>query len=153
MKRSGWLAALVGILCMGVGWADDGAWTGDQGEVVRVVRDAYVDGIHNFRRVEAVRRGFHPGFEMLILRDDSLAKLPIGDWIENLERANRTNPLPENHTPTVEANFLFVEVTGDVAVVGLELVRQEKVIFTDYLSLYRFSDGWRIVGKVFHRHP
>jgi len=23
---------------------------------------------------------------------------------------------------------------------------------TDYLSLYRFPDGWKIVGKIYHRH-
>lgn len=148
----GWVT-VAGMLVMGMSSAGDDTLTDDQQAVVAVVQDAYVDGIHNFRRVEAVRRGFHPGFEMLILQNDSLAKLPIYAWIENLERANRDNPLPDDHAPTTTARYLSVDVTGDAAVVKFELIRDEKVVFTDYLSLYRFSDGWKIVGKIFHRHP
>ena len=25
--------------------------------------------------------------------------------------------------------------------------------FTDYLSLYKFPDGWKIVGKIYFTHP
>jgi len=147
------LVLVAGMLAAGLAGAGESPLTAEQSAVVAVVQDAYVDGIHNFRRVEAVRRGFHPGFEMLMLQNDSLGKLPIYTWIENLERANRANPLPDDHAPTTSARYLSVDVTGDAAVVKFELIRDEKVVFTDYLSLYRFTDGWKIVGKVFHRHP
>ncbi|MFA8433245.1 MAG: nuclear transport factor 2 family protein [Marinifilaceae bacterium] len=26
-------------------------------------------------------------------------------------------------------------------------------LFTDYLSLYKFNDGWKIVNKIYYRHP
>ena len=152
MKQVG-AVLIVGVLAAGFAGAGESSLTAEQSAVVAVIQDAYVDGIHNFRRVEAVRRGFHPGFEMLMLQNDSLGKLPIYTWIENLERANCASPLPDDHAPTTKARYLSVDVTGDAAVVKLELVRDEKVVFTDYLSLYRFADGWKIVGKVFHRHP
>ena len=145
--------AMAGIMAAGFSFAREAPLTPDQAAVVKVVQEAYVDGVHNFRRVDAVRRGFHPGFEMLILREGALATLPIETWIENLERTNRTNPLPEDHTPGTVARYLFVDVTGDSAVVKLELLRENEIVFTDYLSLYRFPEGWRIVGKIFHRHP
>ena len=28
-----------------------------------------------------------------------------------------------------------------------------KQLFTDYLALYRFDDGWKIVAKTFFGHP
>jgi hypothetical protein len=34
----------------------------------------------------------------------------------------------------------------------VELTRDGKLVFTDYLSFNRFDDGWRRVGRVFHRH-
>jgi hypothetical protein len=34
----------------------------------------------------------------------------------------------------------------------VELTRDGQLVFTDYLLLYRFGDGWKIVGKVFHCH-
>ncbi|MEW6337112.1 MAG: nuclear transport factor 2 family protein [Acidobacteriota bacterium] len=125
----------------------------EKAAVRKVVQDAYVDGIHNFRRVEAVRAGFHPGFEMIYLREGTLEKLPIYNWIASLEAANRTKPLPPDHTPGTSAAYPLIEVTGDTAVCKVELTRGGKLVFTDYLMLYKFEDGWKIVGKVFHRHP
>ena len=43
--------------------------------------------------------------------------------------------------------------TGDTAVVKVELSRDGKHVFTDFLSLYRTAKGWQIVAKVFRRHP
>ncbi|TSA38208.1 MAG: hypothetical protein D4R64_03680 [Porphyromonadaceae bacterium] len=31
-------------------------------------------------------------------------------------------------------------------------VTRGKLIFTDYLHLYKFKDSWKIVGKIFYRH-
>ncbi len=45
-----------------------------------------------------------------------------------------------------------MDVTGSAAAVELELAQNGKRIFTDYLSLYKFPDGWKIVGKIYHRH-
>jgi hypothetical protein len=125
----------------------------EKAAVRKVVQEAYVDGIHNYRRVEVVRAGFHPGFEMIYLRDGKLEKLPIYNWIASLEAANRKEPLPPDHTPGTAAAYPLIDVTGDTAVCKVELTRGGKLVFTDYLMLYRLEDGWKIVGKVFHRHP
>jgi hypothetical protein len=122
-------------------------------EVVRVVTEAYVDGIHNYRDVAAIRAGFHPDFEMLVLRDGELTKMPLAKWIESIEARNQKEAPPARDTPrTTEADFPQVSVTGDAAACIVELHRGGKQVFTDYLLLYRFPDGWKIVGKSFHRH-
>ena len=38
------------------------------------------------------------------------------------------------------------------AVAKVALFRDGKQIFTDYISLYRFDEGWKLVAKTFHRH-
>lgn len=45
------------------------------------------------------------------------------------------------------------ESSTHAAVARVELWRDGKHTFTDYLSLYRFDDGWKILGKIFQRHP
>lgn len=125
----------------------------EQAAVVDVVQAAYVDGIHNFRDPVAIRKGFHPDFEMLILREGQLEKLPIAKWIEAIEARNAKEPPPTDGKRTTEASYPRVEVTGSAAVCKVELVRGGKLVFTDYLSLYKFADGWKIVGKIFYRHP
>ena len=39
------------------------------------------------------------------------------------------------------------------SVVKVELSRDGTHVFTDFLSLYKTPDGWKIIGKIFQRHP
>ncbi|MFO7768430.1 MAG: nuclear transport factor 2 family protein [bacterium] len=135
--------------------AASGVQQAEEEAVRETVMTAYVDGIHNYRRVEDVREGFHPDFRMLMLREGTLGELAIGDWIAALERQNRqSGPVPGDAAPTTRPEFVQIDITGDAASVKLELYREGKKVFTDYLLLYRFpGEGWRIVSKTFYRHP
>ena len=133
--------------------ADEHA-TPDREAVIRVISEAYVDGIHNYRDPVAIRSGFHPDFEMLVLRDGKLEKLPLARWISGIEERNVREAPPAPGSPrTTTAEVPLVEITGDAAACKVELTRAGKHVFTDYLLLYRFEDGWKIVGKSFYRHP
>ncbi len=115
-----------------------------------LINRAYVEGVHNGGSLEEVAKGFHPEFEMLILRDGALSKYAIKTWIDDMKRRRAANPLfkPER----TEINYLNIDITGNSAIVKLELVKGGKVIFTDYLSLYKFGGDWKIVSKIFYRH-
>jgi hypothetical protein len=133
--------------------AAEGAYASDQAAVIQVVSDAYVDGIHNYRDVAAIRKGFHPEFEMLVLQDGKLEKLPLAKWIESIEAGNAKTPPPAAGSPrTTTATFPVVEVAGTAAMCEVHLSRGGRQVFTDFLLLYRFEDGWKIVGKSFYRH-
>ena len=123
--------------------------------IVQVVTDAYVDGIHNFRDPAAIRAGFHPDFEMLVLREGKLEKLALSKWIERIEEQNAKEAPPSRASGqrTTEATFPVVEIAGTAAFCRVELARGGKLVFTDFLNLYKFADGWKIVGKSFYRHP
>jgi hypothetical protein len=123
--------------------------SGDEA-VRKVVTEAYIEGIQNLGNLDAVRKGFHPDFEMLMLRNGNLSKLPISEWLQRLEQ-RKANP-PAQSPPRVTGKFLAVDITGNAATVKLELHRQGRLIFTDYLSLYKFGDGWKIVSKTYQQH-
>jgi hypothetical protein len=152
------VAAAVSLALAGARSGRAGSWAADdplaaaKAAVVEVVDAAYVDGIHNFRDPVAIRKGFHPGFEMLFVREGKLEKLPIYNWIQSIEERNAKEPLPVDAKATTTAAYPLTEVTGTVAVCKVELSREGKLVFTDYLILYKFDDGWKIVGKAFHRH-
>jgi hypothetical protein len=131
------------------------SFAGDREDVIQVVTDAYVDGIHNFSDPVAIRKGFHPEFEMLMLREGKLEKLPLATWIERIEAASQKTPPPtrESGKRSTEARFPTVDVAGTAAFCKVEILREGKQVFTDYLALYKFADGWKIVGKSFYRHP
>ena len=126
----------------------------DETAVRKVVSDAYLDGIHNFRDAAAIRAGFHPDFEMLVLKDGKLEKLPLEAWIERLGTTpEKAAEARAKGARPVTAEFARVEVAGDAAFCRLEVSRDGKHTFTDFLALYKFADGWKIVGKSYYRWP
>lgn len=126
------------------------AQTGDEDAIKAVIMSAYIDGIQNRGSADEIRKGFHPSFNMLRLTDNEVKPLPIEEWITNLEKAKKENPTPPARA---EAKFISIDVTGNAAVVKLELYRAGKKTFTDYLVLYKFTEGWKIVSKTYYRHP
>jgi len=137
-------------LILGSAMAQDASSEKDIADIKELILSAYVDGIQNAGEIEAVKQGFHPGFEMLIKQDNLLNKLTIYNWLSAIRR-RKADPEIANW-PEVTCKFLDVDVTGDAAVVKLELHREDQLLFTDYLCLYRFDEGWKIVSKLFHRH-
>ncbi len=118
--------------------------------VKQVITKAYVEGIHNNGSIDDIKAGFHPGFEMLSNTNGELTRFAIADWIERIETSRANNP--DQKKERIDVKFLEVDITGGTASVKFELLRGGKIIFTDYMYLYKFDDGWKIVCKVYHRH-
>ena len=72
-----------------------------------------------------------------------------------MDRAHRAGQPSRARSPPPEVGheFTLVDVAGDAAVARVEIHRDGSHTFTDYLSLYRFPEGWRIIGKIFYRVP
>jgi hypothetical protein len=120
----------------------------DQDAIKALIQSAYVDGLQNLGDLEKTKAGFHPDFVLLGLRDGTLTRLPIAEWIASAEKRKADGVKP----PLTVCKFLAIDVTGSAASVKLELHQNDKRLFTDYLSLYKFPDGWKIVGKIYYRH-
>ncbi len=125
---------------------------GNQADV-RAVKDvverAYIQAVHVDRDFTAMRAGFHPDFVMFIRSDDNtMRQMTLDSWIERMS----ANPKAKEKRPKVRHRFLMADVTGDSAVVKVAVYKDDVHVFTDYMSLYRFAEGWRIVGKSFQSH-
>lgn len=124
----------------------------DKDDVIRVVTDAYINGVHTARDAAAMRRGFHPDFRMLVLgADGRMSAVTLEDWATRTEKAAANPNAPK--LPAVKYDFPLVDIQGSAAVVRVEIWRDGVHTFTDYLSLYRFPDGWKIVGKIYDTRP
>ncbi len=123
----------------------------DVAAVKRVIEEAYVKGIHIDQNVEAIRKGFHPSFTMYAYKDGQVTTTSIEQWIASIEEGKKKNP----NRPKVDTkvDFVSVEVSGNAAVARLEMHKDGKHVFTDFISLYKFEDGWKIVAKIYYRHP
>ena len=118
--------------------------------VKKTIEDSYIRGVHMDRDVEAFNKGFHEDFTMFILQGQSIRKMSKGEWARAIEESRKKDPSPPKHK--TEWDFPMVDVTGDAAVAKVEVYRDGTQIFSDYMSLYRFDDGWKIVGKIYHDH-
>jgi hypothetical protein len=126
--------------------------TTEEDAIKSLINKAYIEGLQNGGDLSPTRETFWPGFDLLVFKTSVIEKLPIYNWIKITEERRAKEKTPPN-TPKVTCNYLFVDITGSAAVVKLELFRGTEKLFTDYLSLYKLDTGWKIVGKIYHRHP
>lgn len=122
----------------------------ESADVKAVVQSAYVEGVHAKGDAALMRQGFHPDFRMLVLRDGKMSAVTLDEWVGRLEARNKENPNAAK--PAIKAEYPIVDIKGNAAVVRVELYRDGKHTFTDYLLLYKLSDGWKIVSKIFQAH-
>lgn len=126
------------------------AFANEEADVKATVTSAYVEGIHIEQNVEKIRAGFHSEFTMFVYRDDKIVKVSIDDWVSRIEASKaKKDSAPR---PEVKHTFETVSVSGNAAVARVALYKDGKHVFTDFLSLYKFDAGWKIVAKTFYRH-
>jgi ketosteroid isomerase-like protein len=118
--------------------------------VVQVITDAYINGVHAKPDPDAMRRGFHPDFRMLVLTDGKMTAVTLDEWAGRVAKGAANANAPK---PAIKADFPQVDVTGTVASARVEVYRDGKHAFTDQLLLYKFADGWKIVSKAYYTHP
>jgi len=119
--------------------------------VKELILKSYVHGAFNELNPEAMRTGFHPDFAIFSAKGEDIAKYPIATWAERTEK-RKGDPKFDPAKNVWTHNFASIDVTGGSASVKIELSKDGKHIFTDYLSLLKFDSGWKIVAKVYHKH-
>lgn len=140
--------ALVLFLSCGLMWAaPDGE---EEAAIKAVILSAYRDGLCNVGDVELVKKGFHPEFRLLGTRDNALTILPIADWIRITEEKKAAGKFPPQVLVAME--FPLIDVSGNAAMAKVKFLVGDKHVYTDYLSLFRFAEGWKIVNKIYTSH-
>lgn len=129
------------------------AQTADDKEAIKkVIQTGYVDGLQNFGDMEVTKKCFYPGFFITNYNpaNNQINHTPIYNWIEGIERTKASGNIPARK---VTAEFVMIDVTGYTAMAKVKLFENgSKLLFTDYLLLYKFADGWKIVQKTYMRH-
>jgi hypothetical protein len=115
--------------------------------VKKTVVEAYVEGIFLQGNAKLLKKGWHPDCDIVIFENRGITKLPAKYWIDRLEK----NPKPLD--PSVTYKFIDVKVTGYAAIAIIEIFSDGKQVYTDYMCLYKFKDGWKIATKIYYAFP
>ena len=113
--------------------------------IEEVVIEGYIGPVFRSGDIEAIKKGFHPEFNMLILRENNLIKYPLEEWIKSIKKGEYP------YTGVVAWDILNIDITGNDAAVKVK-IDIGKTKYSDYLSLYKFKDGWKIVNKIYFQH-
>lgn len=119
----------------------------DVAAIKQVIERAYIQGIHGQQDEQTIRSGFHETFAMLVLRGGAIDRVTIDEWLKRIEAMKVENPGLWSAETTY--SFELVDVAGYAAVAKLDVYKGEIHFSTDYMLLYCFEDGWKIVSKVF----
>lgn len=122
-----------------------------EAEVKALILKAYIKGAFNALDPDAMRMGFHPDFAIFSAEGEAISKYPIKTWADGVEK-RKNSPEFDASKNKWEHKFAIVDVTGGSASAKIELFKDGKQVYTDYLSLLRFDSGWKIVAKVYHKH-
>jgi hypothetical protein len=120
--------------------------------IKKVIQSAYVEGIQNEGDIAKIDAGIHPDFNLLgIGENGTIWKLPIAEWKEKVIQRKKDGKLPRDKENLVSVKFFSVDVTGTAAVAKFEFYVGEQLKYVDYISLYKFEDGWKLVSKIYYK--
>ena len=113
--------------------------------LVRETVNHYLHGL-KFNDVESLKKAFYPEAKLFFVkRDNSLGQLTQEQWYKGFASS-------AGQEEKGELTITEVDITGNAASVKVVEV-YEKSKYTDYLSLLKFADGWKIVNKIYVAEP
>ena len=111
----------------------------------RVPLEAYSQG-HATGNGDFMRKAFHTEAKVMAFRDGKLMNMTSEEF------ASRFNGKPAADEAQRKRRIESVEITGNAGV-GKIVLDYPTVTYTDYMSLLKVGDEWKIVNKVFYAEP
>jgi hypothetical protein len=115
----------------------------DLAGVEKTVR-TYLDGLYE-GDTKKLATAFHEVSHLYAMGPDGVSDLPRADWLKMVAE----RPSPKSRALERADRIVSVDFSGpETAFVKLECAVPPR-FFTDYLTLLKFKDGWRVVSKTF----
>jgi len=138
------------VIC-GLSYSQNGFDSQHEKQAIKqVIQKSYIDVLYGDKAIENIKDGFHEEFNMYVYYKNQFSKRSLSEWIERL----MTNAAKESDSvkPEYSVEFALIDVTGQTGVVKLNIFENQKQKYTDYLTLYKFEEGWKVITKQFTIH-
>lgn len=121
-------------------------------KIKNTITQNYIHGAFNETNIEAFKRIFHPEFSIINLQENGRFFLFTRDmWTKILEKRKSEKDFDYSSIALVP-KYRRIDVMEDKASVTLDLLLDDKVIYTDFLLLMKIENHWKIVSKIYHEH-
>ncbi|MFC1726704.1 nuclear transport factor 2 family protein [candidate division KSB1 bacterium] len=111
--------------------------------VKKVIQDALVDGYLNDYDVEKMKKGIHPEFTIMELRNNELQKRGFSDLLDYVKKVKPERP--NGRRVRVNIKMLTVDVIGNIGSAKVEFYVGDTHHGTDFITLMKFEDGWKLM--------
>lgn len=119
--------------------------------IKRVIESAYLDGVQNIGDMAKIDAGFHPNFRMQVLGNNGqLSNVSLAQFKQRVKNNMADGVLPRRVGKHVRVNYQSIDVTGNTASLKMDYMLEGKIVYIDYMHMYKFADGWKIVNKIYH---
>jgi len=124
---------------------------GEVKAIKQVIESAYLDGVQNIGDMDKINAGFHPDFRMQVLAEDGrLSNVSFEKFKEMVRHNIADGILPRKMGQFVKLKYLNIDVCNNAASVKIDYILNGKSVYIDYMQLYKFPEGWKIVNKIYY---
>ncbi len=113
-------------------------------ELIEKVVWTYLDGLYE-GDAGKIAKAFHEGSHLYSMHEGSVSDLPREKWLDMV----KGRPSAKSKGLKRTDRIVSIDLSGpETAFVKLECSVHPRY-FTDYLTLLKLNDGWRVVSKTF----
>jgi|GEM_PF-6737711 len=117
----------------------------DEKQIEKIITECYLQPLYGNGDLKEIQKGFHEEFSMYVLYQGKFYLRTRTEWIANIT-ATRARNLPKKKW---DWQFETIDSEGQTAVVKLRIFEDDKLKYVDYLTLYKFEQGWKVITKQF----
>jgi ubiquinone/menaquinone biosynthesis C-methylase UbiE len=117
--------------------------------IAELIKESYLGAAYNNIDIDVLKKGFHESFTWQGMHHGRLFTTSLKSWIILLNREKWLRP--DRHKRTT-AEIKVIGIEGNAAVARVDIYNNQVHDSTDFLSLYKFKDGWKITNKISKRH-
>lgn len=116
-------------------------------EGIRNTVDDYFLGMYH-SDTDRLAKAFHSDAFLTGYFQGNFSRFSLGDWLGMVEKTEA----PAEQGEAFDMNIVSIDMKENVAMVKVRDLYLG-LWFTDYLTLIKMDNGWKIVNKSFHHEP
>lgn len=121
-------------------------------KIKNTITQNYIHGAFNETNIEAFKTIFHPEFSIINLQEDGSFFQFTRDMWEDVLQERMDNKAFDYSIIALTPEYKNVSIIENKASVTLDLLLNDKVVYTDFLLLTKINNEWKIVSKIYHEH-
>jgi hypothetical protein len=121
-------------------------------KIKTAINKNYVHGAFNETNIDAFKTIFHPEFSIINIQENGSFFCFTRDMWEGVLHERVDDKTFDYATIALTPEYKNISVVENKASVTLNLLLNDKVVYTDFLLLTEINNEWKIVSKIYHEH-